>query len=657
MNVARKTLLGVALAIFALAFWLHWPSVHGGFLNGDDKDYLERAEHFNGLTWEAVKWAFTTKDPYYQPLPRLSHALDYQLWGKNAVGHHATCVFLHALNAIIVFGFMWTLLGALSMTNGERLTVAAVIAVVFAIHPLQVESVAWISGRTQMHCALFGFSCLWAYAANMRWWVVWGLFVLALLCKPMAVSLPFVMVAMDYFPLRRYDRLDWRQLLREKAVLIVLAVVVSVATITTESSVGETLPLAPRLWMVFPNVMFYVWRLVFPVHFAPFYSLRVGPSPFQWRVVVSILSVGMITALAVWGWRRVPALAAAWSAYLAIVLPVTGLVHGGWAAPRHAYLAMLPLLPLAGGAALWLWRRSRTVVHYVVIGLFATELCVFGFLTRSLIPDWRNDETVFRAVLVWFPDTEFANRTLAITLLDQKRGEEALVYAKHDVQIAPQLGWSHVALGAVLKGLGRFPEAAEQYEMALQLKADTSDVHQDLGNVLLLMDRLPEAIEQYEQALQLKPNVAETHYNLGLCLEKTGKLQEAIEHWEQAVQLKPDNVDAHYNLGLALARLSRIQEAAEHWAQALRLKPDNADARYNLGLALVQMGRFPEAARLWEDVVRLKPDDGVAHYNLGLCLEKMGHTPEAIEHYQEALKFRPDLATAKSALIRLGDGQ
>jgi tetratricopeptide (TPR) repeat protein len=616
MNVTRKTLLGVALAIFAGALWLHWPSVQGGFLDGDDKEYLEQAVRCNGLTWEAVKWAFTTTEPYYQPLPRLSHVLDYQLWGRNAAGHHATSVVLHALNAAIVFGLMWTLLGAVTLTTGERLATAGGVAVVFAIHPLQVESVAWISGRTQMLCALFGIGCLWAYAANRCRWTVGGLFALALLCKPMAVSLPFVMVAMDYFPLRRQEQLGWGRLLREKVVLVALAAVVSVAAITTEVSIGETVPLAPRVWMVFPNLMFYPWRLVFPVHFAPFYSMRLGPSPDQWRVIVSMLSVGMITALAVWGWRRLPALAAAWGAYLAFVLPVTGLVHGGSAAPRHAYLAMLPLLPLAGGAVVWLWRRSPAVARYAVIGVLTGELCVFGVLTCSLIPDWHNDETVQRAVLAWFPDSEFANRALALTLLGQGRADEALPYAQRDVQIAPQLCWAHMTLGYVLNRLRQ----------------------------------LPEAVEQYEQALQINPNIPEAHQNLGIALDQMGRVQEAIGHYEEAVRIRPDYLDAHYNLGLALWRAGQLQGAIGHYQQALRINPDFIEAHVDLGIALSQLGSNQDALAHFMEALRLRPDSPGVHYNLGRALVQAGKVSEAVEHFEQALRLKPDFMNAQNSL-------
>ena len=648
MNASRIKLVGVALGIFVVTVWLHWPSVHGEFLDVDDKEYLRQSEQSN-----AVKWAFTSMDPYYHPLPRLSHVLDYQLWGKNAAGHHATSVFLHALNAALVFGFLWTLLGAVSLTTGERLAMALGVTVAFAIHPFQVESVAWMSGRTQLLCATFGIGCLWAYAAGARRWVVWGLFALALLCKPTAVSLPFAMLAMDYFPLRRHERFGWGRLLWEKAAMIALAGVAGVVTTITEAGLApwQMAPLSDRVLMTFQSLVFYPWRLVCPWHLSPFYPLRLRPSLGEWKVVVSVLGVGVITALAVWSRRRLPALAAAWGAYIAFVLPVSGLTQGlGAVAPRHAYVAMLPLLLLAGGAAVWVWRRSTTVARVALAGLLACELCVFGVRARSLIPEWHSEETLRRAVLAWFPDSEFDNRMLALTLLKQGRATEALQYAQHDVQIAPQVCWSHTTLGSVLQVLGRLPETIEQYKEALQIKPNTPEPYYNIGEALGRMGRVQEAIGHYEQALRIEPDFPEAHNNLGIVLYQTGKREEAIEHFQQALRINPDYAEAHNNLGIALAHTGKIKEAIAHYEQALRINPDYAEAHCNLGLALVRLGRLQEAISHYEQALRIKPDDGDAHYNLGTVLAHTGRIEEAIAHYEQALRIKPDYAEAHNNL-------
>jgi protein O-mannosyl-transferase len=626
MNVSRTKLVGMAVVIFAITAWLYWPCVHGGFLAGDDTEYLRQSQRWNGLTWEAIKGAFTSTESYYHPLVRLSHALDYQIWGKNPAGHHATSVIVHALNAALVFGFVWTLLGATAMTTSERFAVAVWTAGVFAVHPLQAESVAWVAGRTQLLCTTFGIGCLWAYAAGARRWMVWALYVAALLCKPMAMSFPFVMLAMDYYPLRRYERSGWGRLLGEKAPLIALAVATGVATMITKSQIGDIIPLATvppaeRVYLMFESLMFYPLKLVWPSHLLPCYPISLTISLDQWPVFGSVLSVVMITTAAIIERRRMPMLAAAWGAYAMLILPVSGLMPTALqvVATRFAYVAMLPLLLLAGAAGIWAWRRSATGARLALIGLLAGQLCVFGSRTRTVIPVWGSDEMETKAVMVDFPDTEEANRVVATMLVDQERAGEALPYAQRDVEIAPELWETHMTLGLVLDRLGR----------------------------------LPEAVAQDEQAVRMNPDVADLHYNLGVAMGKMGRIQEAITYYQRALQIKPNYIAAYIDLGNMFLRLGKFHEAIDNYEQALRINPDVAEAHGNLGAIYQRMGKLPEAVAQYEQAIRIKPDYVTAHFNLGLALEKLGRTTEAIEHYQQALKLRPDFIPASKALARL----
>jgi protein O-mannosyl-transferase len=672
MTVSRTKLIGVALVIFAATVWLYWPSVHGEFLAGDDiTSYLEPSMRLNGLTWNAVKWAFTETLGDYEPLVRLSHVLDYQIWRKNPAGHHATSVVVHAFNAALVFGFLWTLLGATSLTTDERLLVALWVTAVFAIHPLQVESVAWISGRSHLLYATFGIACLWMYAARSCRWIVLSLYVGALLCKPMAISLPFAMLAIDYYPLRRHEQVGWARLLWEKAPLIALGAVVSMVTLVAKSRIDQlfplaTIPLSDRVFLAFESLTFYPWKLVWPFHLSPYYPIPSGLSLDQWPVLGAVLGVIIISALAVIERRRIPTLAAAWGAYVMMVLPVSGLMPLGSSvlAHRYVYLAMLPLLLLAGGAGVWVWRfiaraihherRSMAALRIALIVLLAGQLCVFAVRTRNLTPDWRNDETEQRAGLAQFPDSELLNRVLATILLGQGRAGEALKYAQRDVEVAPQLWQAHMTLGSVLSRLGRVREAIAQEEQALQTNPDSALAHYDFGLALMEFGKAPEAMEQFEQALRINSNFAEAHLNLGAELEKQGRTADAIRHYEAALQAKPDYAEAQANLGSALAAQGRVQEAITHYGEAIRIKPDFAGAYYNRAVILEQVGRAADAVTDYEEALKLKPDYARAHFNLGLALEKMSRTPEAIEHYRKALKLRPDFEAAKNALLRLG---
>jgi protein O-mannosyl-transferase len=665
MNVNRTRLVGVAMVIFAGTIWLHWPSVHGKFLGADDTEYLRQSVKRNGLTWNAVKWAFTTTAPYYQPLPRLSHVLDYQIWGKNAAGHHATSVLLHALNAVLVFGFLWTLLGATSLTIGERLAMAVGVTLVFASHPLQAESVAWMSGRTQLLCTTFGIGSLWAYVAGAPRRMVCGLYVLALLSKPMAVSLPFVMLVIDYFPLKRHERLSWGRLLRGKALLIGLGAVTVAAAMITESQKGglmipfEKIPLPQRVVLMAQSLMFYPWKLMWPEHLSPYYPLQLGPSLNQWPALAPVLCVGMITGLVIWAWRRLPALAAGWGAYVILVLPVSGLMPAGLhsVALRHAYVAILPLLLVAGGATVWMWRHSMTIARVALVGSFVCVLWVFGLCTRNLIPVWHDDETLWRTPVKEFPDSELANRMLASALLAGGRANEALEYAQRAFEIAPEQCYSHMVLGSVLGRLGHLQEAITHYRRALRINPDVAEAHYNLGNALYQTGKSEEAIEQYQQALQINPEYAEAHYNLGNVLYGIGKSEEAIEHYQQALSIDPDLAQAHYNLGLALGQTERITEAIEHLERAVRINPEYAEAHYYLGIILGQTGRMTESIEHLKKTLRIKPNFAGAQYNLGVALEKAGRASEAAEHYKQALRLQPDLVIARNALARLQSNQ
>jgi len=564
VKIGRTTLLGTAVAIFVATAWLYWPSVRGGFLTRmDDDEYLRQSIRWNGLTWGAVKWAFTATEPYYHPLPRLSHVLDYQIWGRDATGHHATSVVLHALNAALVFGFLWTLLGHAELTDRERFLVACGVAAVFAIHPFQTESVAWMSGRTQLMCTTLGVGCMWVYVAGARRWVVWGLYVGALLCKPMAVAFPFVMLAIDYFPLRRNQKVGWLRLLQEKAVLIGLVIVAAAATVVTELRPGglmvslEAVSPVQRVFLLFQSLTFYPWRLICPVGFSPFYPLSPGLQAGWWTVVVPMLSVAVVTGVAVWYRLRIPVLAASWAAYVMLVLPVSGLTQTGMAgvALRYAYVAMLPLLLAMAAGVVWLWRRSATIGHAGLSGLLVCELCVFGLQTRMLIPTWHDNETLWQTAIARYPDAAVPNRVLSMIYLAQRRPLKALDYARRYAAIFPKQCESHNNLGSVLATLGRFDEAIAEFQEALRLQPDYADAHNNLGNALLHEGKVDEAMQHYEEAVKITPGSPEAQYDLGVVLERMGRAAEAAQHYQIALRLRPDLVPARN----ALARLQASQ--------------------------------------------------------------------------------------------------
>lgn len=558
MQSTRTRLFGLALVIFASALCGHWPSVRGEFLEHlDDTTYLKEAVRLNGLTWNGVKWAFSTTQPYWHPLSRISHLLDYQIWGTNAAGHHAASVILHAFNAALLFGFLCSLLGSVaSLTPRERLAVAFGVALVFAIHPLQVQSVAWISGRTQLLCMAFGIGTLWAYFSHAPIWVIWALFLAAVLSKPAAVSLPLAMLAMDFFPSQLHLRLGWGALIRQKIWLIAFGLATAAAAMITESRVGglmmplETVSSSQRVCLAVESLMFYPSKLAWPVGLLPYYPRSAYFSLLRPWTLASALCVVTVTALCLRFRYRTPALVAGWAAYLIFILPVSGLIPlGGQArADRYAYMAMPPLLMLAGGAVVWMWRCRARIVRVLLACLLLCELSIFIFLTSALTPMWRNDETVWRTVIAQYPNSDTANAILAEVLLTRGKIPEAIEYCQRRVNLMPDSDVAHFNLAVVLSQAGQFDEAIKEYDAALRINPDYMEAHGNLGTALAQLGRLPEAIENWQAALRIKPDSAEMHYDLGLALDQTGKTQDAIEHYKQALRLDPNMDDARKRL-------------------------------------------------------------------------------------------------------------
>ena len=662
MKITHSTLVAVALAIFAGALWLFWPCTKGEFLKVDDQEYLRQAVLAEGLTWNAVKWAFTSTDIYYQPLVRLSHVLDYQIWGRQPAGHHAVNVVLHAVNAVLVFGFLWTLLGSVSLKPGERLLVAGWTASIFAIHPLQTESVAWMAVRTQLLCTTWGISCLWAYVSGARRWVVGVLYGAALLCKPTAVSLPFVMLALDLFPLRRQEKYGWKPLLEEKAVFIVLAGLVAVVTVFTELrssgplAAAAAVPLPFRaihvLRLYLQSLAFYPLKLDLPSHLSPYYFLDVSPAPWTLLAAVLLSAGALITVAVVMDRRHAPLVVAALAAYVALVLPTSTPIPRDRlvVAMRYAYEAMLPVLLLTAAAGVWFWRRSPQAVRGLLAGLIACQAGAFALSTRSLIPVWYSDETMRRATVHEFPGSEEANRDLATELADQDRGQEALAAAQRAIDLGPQVCEARVTLSRVLSLLDRYPEAAVQGEEAVRLDPTSARAHFSCALALMKLGKTAESIDHYQQAVRLDPRMAEAHCNLGLALAQTGRTDEALGHLRQAVAIRSTSAEFQSDLGMILEQKGKTDEAVTCFLEALRLDPQLAEAHCNLAIAMTRKGRLDEAISQYQQALRLKPTLTEAHCSLGIALAEEGRLDEAIAHYQQALRLNPRLAEAHSNL-------
>jgi tetratricopeptide (TPR) repeat protein len=652
-------LLAVLLALVTIA--LYWPATRHDFVNYDDRFYVtENVQVQNGLTLESIKWAFLNPvSSNWHPVTVLSHMLDCQLFGVKPWGHHLTNVLLHALNAALVF----VLLQQMTGSTGRSLFVAAL----FAVHPLRVESVAWVAERKDVLSAFFFLLTLWAYARYVKQSkvqspksrVFYGLalvfFVLGLMCKAMLVTLPFVLLLLDYWPLGRVTSGRWQVasdknsvsqlpgatkrseggptlnpqlsiLLLEKLPFFALAAAASIVTFMVQKhggamKVGERLSLDARIGNALISYCRYLGKTFWPTDLAVYY-----PHPGHWPLEEVLLAGGFLCGISVFLFMqrgRYPFLLMGWLWFVGTLAPVIGLVQvGGQAmADRYTYIPSLGLLILIIWGAYELagrWRQQ--VIGLAVAGLAAIVLC--GAVTRQQLGYWQDSEILFRHTLEVTENNAIAHYNLAIALFHK----------------------------------GQIDEAMSQLQEAIRLKLDYADAHYNLGIALLQKGQTDEAIGQFWEAIRLKPDYADAHNNLGIALGMKGQTDEAISQFQQAIRLKPDFADTHINLGVALARKNQIDEAISQYQEAIRLKPNFADAHNNLGLALFGKGLIYGAISQFQEAIRLKPDYADAQSNLAKALELKNiliapkSDPAALNNLAWELATNPDARLRNGAL-------
>ena len=667
----RWTVPGVCLFLAAITFAVFGRTVHDDFVNYDDSVYVyESAQVTKGLTLNGIAQVFIHGSyDNWDPLTAISHMLDCQFYGLNAGGHHLTNILLHTATAILLFLVLRQMTGALWRS--------AFVAAVFAIHPLRVESVAWVTERKDVLSGLFFMLTIGAYVryarrpwSPARYGLVVLLFALGLMSKPMLVTLPFVLLLLDYWPLKRYSHpalaaggtgpVDLPgnfsvplRLIVEKIPLLVLSIALCVATVLVERFDIQSIEMCPlplRIGNALVSYITYMWQMIYPAGLAVLYPYPAHGLPV-WEIITAILVLASVSA-GVFIWRRTrPYLLVGWLWYLIMLVPVIGIVQMGLQAraDRYIYLPQIGLYVLLtwGAADLCAGWRHRRVVLGSLAAIVIASLSVDSCLQTAY---WRNSESLWTHTLACTSDNFIAHNNLGNALLQKGKVEEAIAHFQKALQIYPDYAEAHYNLGNVLLHKGSVDEAIIHYQRALQIKPDYAEDCYNLGAALIKKGSVDDAIANYRMALQIKPNFAEAHYNLGNVLLQKGNLDEAIAHYQRALQINPDNAETHYNFGIALLQKGNLDEAIAHFQKALQIAPGYAEAHYNLGNALLKKGSVNEAITHYQKALQIKPDFAETHYNLGNVLLQKGNLDEAIAHYQKALQIKPDFAEAHNNL-------
>ena len=717
-KMCRPAFLCLLLAIATLAVFL--PVARQGFVSYDDSDYVtENAHVLSGLTRANVVWAFTTGHASnWHPVTWLSHMLDCQLFGTRAGAQHLVSVGFHIANALLLLLLLRRMTGALWRS--------ALVAALFALHPLHVESVAWASERKDVLSGFFFLLTVGAYVRYVEgrrargkepgkemegeraegrrpkpernpkpevrnpkssggrperqtgnqdaasrflllpppiFYVAALLFLaLGLMSKPMLVTLPCVLLLLDYWPLRRFElstlnsQLSTRlRLLAEKAPFFLLAAASSVITFIVQrkgGAVSTSLPVGGRIANALVSYVRYIGKMFWPVDLSILY-----PHPGRWLAWQVIASAALLLAIFVAVLRLArgrPYLAVGWLWFCGTLVPAIGLIQVGIQsmADRYTYL---PLIGLFIMLVWWIneliperpWRGQALAAGGVSV------LAACALLTVRQIQFWRDSEALFGHAVKVTRNNYLAYNNLGFYLSGQGRPAEAMENYRQSLKINPAYDDALNNLGYALAGQKKYAEAIPLYEAALRIRPNHAEVHNNLGNALSEVGKIDEAIQHYLVALAQKPDHADAHNNLGIALAMKGKLDEAIPHFQAAIRAKPGYASAHSNLGNALAAQHRLDEAIKEYKEALRLNPEDAQAHNNLGNALAVQGKVAEATEHYREALRLNTDNPEAHFNLALALLSQGKRDEATAHLTEAVRLKPDYKAAQTQLKSL----
>jgi protein O-mannosyl-transferase len=702
INPGRQRLI-VYLALIIVTCAVFWQMNQFDFINFDDNAYVTKNSHIqSGITPDGIGWAFGTK--YYglwNPLTWLSLMFDYQLHGLNAGGYHLTNLIFHVLSTLLLFWLFVRMTGAIWKS--------AFVAALFALHPLHVESVAWIAERKDVLSAFFWMLtlCLYVYYTEKpvirRYWLVLFCFACALMSKPMVVTLPVVMILLDYWPL---DRLQSRKIvttmpevipvftnkgkkknksekealkknispthekklsepkiagiiplwqLKEKLPFFILSAVTVFITLYAPNKPSvKHFPLSSRLANAPVAFVTYLEKTFWPHDMAIFYPF--SDQIALWKVLgasllILVISIGVTVML-----KRLPYLFTGWLWYVITIAPVIGIIQISASAPyamadRYHYLPSIGIgIMLAWGMPL-LFQRSD-ILKKILFPAGIAVLAILSILTWKQCGYWKDSFELFGHALQVTKADDLTHHGFGRSLLMKGKIDEAIAHFNEAIRLKPDNILPYFNRGAAYAKSGRHQEAIEDYTEVIRLKPDYADAYNNRG---LSFDELgwhQRAIEDYTEAIRLKPDHVNAYNNRGIAFGELGQYQRAIEDYTEAIRLKPDDADTYNYRGITYGKLDRHQMAIADYTEAIRLKPDHNEALSNRGVAYVNLNQYQRAIEDYNEAIRLKPDDADAYNNRGTTYLLQGKKKLACSDAKKACQ----LGNCKALEITKSDG-
>ncbi|MDP2725260.1 MAG: tetratricopeptide repeat protein [Syntrophales bacterium] len=624
----------ICLLLVIVTLTAYWAVQSYDFVTFDDPVYVTENHHVqSGLTRKNLNWALLSLEAgFWHPLTWMSFLIDFDLYGLNPGGYHWTNLLWHIANTMLVF------LVFMRMTT--KLWQSAVVALLFALHPLHVESVAWISARKDVLSTFFWLLTMLIYieyaahGGKKRYALTMLAFICGLMAKPMLVTLPFVLLLLDYWPLGRYpehfssDHRKMMRLMMEKGPFIILGIASIILTFFAERQVGaikslDTFPWDIRLANGLISYTGYLGKMLWPSGLSVFY-----PHPGMWPFGLVILSaslLGLISLLVFRLRKNYPYLIIGWLWYLIVLAPVIGIIQVGLhaSADRYTYVSALGIFLMGVWGVADILDKCRCPKMFAKVIMTAMTLLLI-ILTRQQASYWQNSVTLYKRAIEVTTGNYVALNNLGAALLSSGQPAEALTAINAALHLKPDFAQAYNNMGIAYRLSGQHEAAVKSFLRAIEFKKNFADAHYNLGNTDFNMDNVDAAIRVYRKSLELHPlQAVRVHIALGLALARQNNLPEAVSECHKALALMPGSAEAHNVLGMLLAQQGKYREAMQHYVQAVESKPDFADAYNNMGIILALFGKHQEAEILYKTALRIRPGYKEAEKNLQVLQGKI----------------------------------
>jgi protein O-mannosyl-transferase len=665
----RPISLWIAIALFLVTLAVYAPVTQLQFVNYDDTDFVTANPHVQaGLTAEGFKWAWHSEVARnWHPITMFSHMLDCQLFGLKPWWPHFLNALLHAANAALLFALLKRMTGA-AWRSGA-------VAALFALHPLHVESVAWVAERKDVLSTLFWFLTTWVYVRYVEEFKVQSskfkvfyalalvLFALGLMSKPMLVTVPFTLMLLDYWPLERVEAgASVLRLIVEKIPFLLLSTASCVVTFLVQQRGGSVLrlqdfPLSSRLGNALVSYVRYIELMFWPHDLAALY-LRHGQWTV-WQVALAVALLLTVSALAITQRRSRPYLGVGWFWYLGTLVPVIGIVQVGMQAiaDRYTYVPLIGIFIIIAWGGLELARLSKT--EQFALPAWSAVLVACAVLTVRQEFFWKDSETLFKRMIDATPSNYMAHYNLANVYNRENKIDDAVSNLTVALREEPNYAEAHNNLAGIFLDHKRYDEAIEHYRDAVRLRPEylyyfnLANALADSASARRDTNQFAEAVQTYRQAAQLNPGSSDVHHNLGMTWQAQGRVAEATAEFQEAVRLNPDRVDTWTQLGFLCATHNQMAEAEKAFGELIRLQPTNADVYGWMGNSLAEQNKLSEAVPFYLTALKLDPKDYKTEFNVGLALMRNGKKQEAAEHFRQALRLHPNYPEAQAALRQL----